>query len=405
MRLSARGAQKTRDESKKLQMYSKQWSPGDTLRVFYPIFWEDGKPEIAVGALWGHSVSDIKGLGLRTAFIPSTTQFDENANPIGTPDITYQFSQIARIFVSAAKAREEAAIMNKNFPTENARKEALKTIEDKYDTKNNQNAVKPIIGKAQYYISTEVLSVKIVNGVPNEESIVVSSAPLSNKTIRALYALLDDPKYAPTEGDAFFEVEWKYPMNQKKGESAKDAAPQGLTSEYRLVNQFAATYGKLTGFFETVSRDSESIVRRATTFIDPAKVRTNLQQWAFLNSEDLDGILDEDKETLFRHVELVKELDLLRAVTNPELIEELKAEITKYDASARVEAGAPVVNTEAPSTPTANSEPQVTPESTVAPNLMEQVPGAPSIESLLSNPNLAGDSDLDMEQIDLSASV
>ena len=54
MQLTARGAQKTRNESRKLSMYSKQWAPGDTLRVFYPIFWVDGKPEINVGALYGH---------------------------------------------------------------------------------------------------------------------------------------------------------------------------------------------------------------------------------------------------------------------------------------------------------------------------------------------------------------
>ena len=164
MQLSARGAQRTKDESKKLQMYSKQWLPGDTLRVFYPIYWENGKPEIAVGAVWGHNVSDIKKLGLKTAFIPSTTEFDENAMPIGQPDIPYQFSQIARVFVNGMKAAEEEAVAKKNWPTEAARKDALKSIEEKYDAKNNTKAVKPIIGKAMYYITTEVVSIKVEIG-------------------------------------------------------------------------------------------------------------------------------------------------------------------------------------------------------------------------------------------------
>ena len=102
MRLSARGAQKTRNESKKLSMYSKQWAPGDTLRVLYPVYWENGRPELAVGAVWGHSVSDIKGLGLKTAFIPSTNSFNEDGEPIGPADITYQFSMIAGAFVQGS---------------------------------------------------------------------------------------------------------------------------------------------------------------------------------------------------------------------------------------------------------------------------------------------------------------
>ena len=174
MRITAKGAQKTRDESRKLPMYSKQWLPGDTLRVFYPIDWEDGHPEIVAGAVWGHSVSDIKGLGLKTAFIPSLTDFDENAQPIGKPDITYQFSQIARVFVDGQKAIEEAEIMQKNWPTESARKEALKAHEEKFDAKNNMKAVKPIIGKVQYYISTEVCCIKYVNNMFNSRPLYKS---------------------------------------------------------------------------------------------------------------------------------------------------------------------------------------------------------------------------------------
>ena len=59
---------------------------------------------MAVGAVWGHQVSDIKGLGLKTSFIPSTTEFDADGQPIGQPDITYQFSMIAKVFIDGRKA-------------------------------------------------------------------------------------------------------------------------------------------------------------------------------------------------------------------------------------------------------------------------------------------------------------
>lgn len=389
MQLSARGAQKKRDESKKLNMYSKQWLPGDVLRVFYPIFWEDGKPEIAVGAVWGHNVSDIKALGLHTAFIPSTTDFDENAQPIGQPDVTYQFSQIARVFVNGAKAMEEAVIQNKPWPNESTRKEALKSLEEKYDAKNNKNAVKPIIGRVQYYISTEVLSVKLVNDQPVDDSMVLTSAPLSNQTITRLYAIMNDPKYAPMPGDEFLEVEWKYPMNTDKGESARAAAPAGLTAEYRLAHAYPTSYSKLSSMFDTVARDSNTISKRATRMIDPAKVRAALTQYAFINSECLDAVGEEDIETLCHHADLIHELDLERAIKNEDLIGKINLAI------ADIQASRPIVAPEIPNPVTASAEVPANPAEEVTkaeeamPNL-SMAPGAPTVSSLLNETAATG---------------
>lgn len=415
MQLSARGAQRKREESKKLSMYSKQWLPGDVLRVFYPIYWVDGKPEIAVGAIWGHSVSDIKGLGLKTAFIPSTTEFDENAMPIGPADITYQFSQIAKVFVNGAKRVEEQAVMSKNWPNESSRKEALKAIEDKYDTKNNRQAVRPIIGKAQYYISTEVLSIKLVNEVPNTDSIAVTSAPLSNQTIDRLYAIMSDPKYAPQEGDQFLEVEWKYPTNSDKGESARSAAPVGLTPEYRIMNQFPDAYSKLESMMPNVIRDSASITRRATRSVDPSRVRAALTQYAFLKSEYLDAADEEDAETLCKHCDLVKELDIVRTITNQELVGKIQSAIAEMNVAAPVVPSSiptpaepvPQIAPAAPVVPTPAApvvpEP-VAPAAPVVPDL-PITPGAPSLNNLLNNVNNAGIDEGAMQDVDFTSVV
>lgn len=427
--VSARGAQKRRDESKKLSMYSKQWSPGDTLRVFYPIFFQDGRPEIAVGAVWGHNVSDIKGLGLKTAFIPSTTDFDENALPIGQPDITYQFSQIARVFVNGQKAVEEAAVLNKNWPSESARKEALKTIEEKFDAKNNMKAIRPIIGKAQYYISTEVVSIKIVNGVPNTETIAVTSEPLSNQKIAKLYALMDDPKYAPQEGDEFFEVEWKYTASAEKAESARGATAVGLTPEYRLQTQFADAYKHVSGFFNQVARDPVSIQRRATRAIDPARVRQALTQYSFLNSGYLDAAVEEDVAVLTKHADLIKELEVVKTMANEELIAKINEAIAAMAVSRPTvapEIPTPVMSTVTQEVPTMASEtstPVAMPVATPAPEVSApvaadpvastpQIPnlgtvtGAPNIQQLLNNPNNAGLAGEDsLEDVDFSTMV
>lgn len=333
MQLSALGAQKTRDESKKLQMYSRQWLPGDVLRVYYPLFWKDGQPHIACGAVWGHDVGDIKGLGLKTAFIPSTTQFDDNKIPIGTPDITYQFSKIAPIFISAMKAAEEHAIEAKKFPTEAGRKEALKKVEEKYDTKNNPEAIRPIIGFVKYFICTEVLSVKLTNDIPVDDTIAMTSAPLSGTAIRKLYSILNDPKYAPKEGDEFLEVEWRYPVDPKKSESGRAASPSGLTSEFKLETTFPASYTKVMSLAPSVSREAETIQKRATKMINPAKVLQAVTQYSIINSEYLDIITDEDEETLLNNIEVVKELGVVSSLTNQQLIEKINTALAEIDSA------------------------------------------------------------------------
>jgi len=378
--LSARGAQKKKDESKKLQMYSKQWLPGDTMRVFVPIFWQDGKPEIAVGAVWGHNVSDIKGLGLHTAFIPSTTEFDENATPIGIPDITYQFSQIARIFVNGAKAIEENNITKKPWPNEASRKEALKALEEKYDTKNNRKAVKPIIGRANFLIFTEVLSIKLTNDIPNPETIALSSMPLSNQTINRLYAILDDPKYTPEEGDEFLEIEWKYPVNADKTESARQATPSGLSREYVFKTQFPEIYPTVAAQFGAVMRSADTIVRRATRSIDPSKVRAALTQYAILNSEYVDAIIEEDEELLLKHVDLVQELDMTRAISNTDLVEKIQKAIVEMEVKRpNISASIPTPATEPVSSTVAEQ-----PVAATMPDPLAPVEGAPTMQSIMS---------------------
>ncbi len=412
MHLSARGAQRTREESAKLSMYSKQWLPGDTLRVFYPIFWEDGQPQIAVGAIWGHSVSDIKSLGLKTSFIPSTTQFDENGTPIGQPDVTYQFSQIAPVFVNGQKRIEEDRIMKKQWPTESARKAALKDLEEKFDSKNNMSAVRPIISSAKYYISTEVVSMKIANDKPITDSIKITSAPLSGKVITQLYTLLDDPKYQPAEGEEFFEVEWKYPMDQKKGESSKAANPNGLTAEYRSPVQFPDAYRIVSGTFPSVCTNAESIVRRATRSIDPAKVRAALTQYAIVQSEYLDAVIDEDVDRLCAHADLIDELGVVRSITNQELIAKIQESIQEMEAS-RPSVPESIPNpvnasAEVPSDTTAGVE-KVMEE--LEGSIPDTLAGAPNLSDILNNQEAlnAGGSmqiaDAEVENIDLTSMV
>lgn len=331
MQLSMGGAQKTSSESKKLMGYSKQWLPGDTMRLFFPVFKMDGRWEVAVGALWGHKVNDFDGIGLKTTFIPSLTEFDvETATPIGAPDITYQFSQIAGVFVNGKKQIEMENLQKKNWPTEAARLDALRKLEDKYDAKNNMKAEKPAIGKVTYLICTEVLCIKYTNQQPVLDTAAVVSFPLSSEKITKLQTILNDPKFAPQEGDKFFEIEWKYPANPDKSQSAKASSPNGLTVEYRMAQQNPEVYAAITPKFAQIATECESIVRRATRKVSEAKIRNALTQYAISNCDNLDACPEDDVEYLLRNCSVVNELSVLKSMSNVELVEKIKAELAAH---------------------------------------------------------------------------
>lgn len=409
MQLSARGAQKKRDESKKLSMYSKQWLPGDTLRVFYPIFWKDGRPEIAVGAVWGHSVSDIKALGLKTAFIPSTTEFDENKQPIGKPDITYQFSRIARAFVNGQKEKEIANAEDKMWPTPASKKEALKTIEEKY-SKDAKSPIRPIISPVQYYITTEVVSVKIANDRPVDDSITVTSSPLSSVTVSKLYSILDDSKYCPEEGANFLEVEWKYPAKPEKAEASKAATVSGLTAAYLLCNQHPSTYRLVESACNGVMSNAESIIRRATKSINQSQVLDAITQYSFLHSDYLDFIDDADVDLLSANISIVDKLGFLPNLHTASTISKLKEALDAYKESVDSEDLVDI-----PNPLNANSSMPTDAASEVATIDEELDPNAPSLDALLSG-NIGAESavgDVDglraddsiLDDIDLSSVV
>lgn len=415
--ISARGAQKTKDGSKKLQGYSKQWMPGDTLRVFYPIFWNEGSPEIAVGPVWGFPVNNVKELGLGTIFIPSTNEFDiDEGVPKGIPDITYQFSLLAPVFVNGQRAREEAEVASRNYPSESVRKTALAQIEEKYDTKNNQDAVKPIIGRATYRITTEVLSVKIANGVPVTDTLALSSAALSGQLIQKLYTILDDPKYCPEEGADFIEIEWKYPVNTNKGESGKAANPAGLTPEYRLENQFPEAYKIVSGMFNSVSKDADTIKRRANRSVDVAKVRAALTNYSFLHANDLDTYTEEDEDRLLKNVGLIKDLGIVSSLSNEELVEKINNAIMEMEAVAAM-IPVDVPTPEIPPQPenavnqdvseAVIGEPELDPEAPKMDDLLAQdvtdLGGHPNIQNLISNPHF--DKNENLDDVDLTSVV
>lgn len=417
---SARGAQKTRNDSKRLDAYSHKWSPGDVLHVFVPIYKdEDGVWQIAVGSIWGHKVGDVKTLGLKTTFIPSLTEVDdETGQPIGQPDVTYQFSKIAKVFTQGQKRMEIAQIEKKKFPNDELKKQALADIEVKYDTKNNMQAVKPIIAPLSYLIATECACVKYVDGKPKIDTATFASLPLADQMITEIYMRMEDTKYMPDEGDEFFEYEMSYPVNPKKQDSSKSAHPSGLTPEYRMKNQFPDVYKQFQGTLNMVSRDADSIVRRATTKVAESRIRNALTQYSVINGDSLDVASETDIEVLTRNAPIIKELGILSYMENRDIIDKIQEEFAKIDAQKAEQPEIPNLvspTQETPATPAPTPTPEAAgPTITDMPDLSAAVatstepaieqpinPAAPKIQDLMNNEFKADMSDEDLMNVDL----
>lgn len=325
MRIGAMKATQTRQANQRLTNFSGTWLPGNTLRVYYPVFFDEETQamQLLVGAIYGYKVNDMKALGLKTIFIPSVTPIDENAEPIGDPDILYRFSKIAPIFVNGRKASEIDAVNRRNWPDENMHRNALQEIENKYDMANNMNAVKPVIGKLDYMITTEALVVPMVNGVPQTEAAKLVSQPLNNKKITALTTILNEARFEISKDATYLEVEWNFPVDTSKAKSAQNATISGLTSEYRLENQYPDQFAKIKPMLGGISDDSDVIIKRAVKYVDENKIKQALTIYSVTNSTDMLSLNDESVERLCKSADLVKTLGIYGTLPEGALKEKL----------------------------------------------------------------------------------
>lgn len=417
MQLGARGAQRDRQATRKLRNYSKQWNPGDTMRCFIPLIWyDDGRPDFLIGQVWGHPVNDVKELGLHTTFIPSLTPFDSNGYPIGTPDITYQFSRVAPIFVNGMRAGEMARIAAKPWASDAQRETKLDEVKKKYD-KTNPNRVQPIIGGAKFVIMSEVISIKYVeNQGCVKDSCAMSSWAMSDKQLRQCFALMDNPKFTPQKGAQYFEFEITYPPDPEKSKSGAAAVPAGITPEYALCNKYPMDFQTVESYFLSWSTDSETIRQRATTSISADAIQDAIRNYCMVNSEFLDTLDNEDDiKVLTNNISVVSKVIAPKFLTNAELKATITEAIQKMEQAEPipVNAALPAVDdtavepapvTVTPTAPesAAPTAPEVDPLAGGVPQLDLAVnPEAPSLDTLLnSSAHFGGDQQDLLDNID-----
>lgn len=343
------GAVRERKGTKKLAMYSKQWNPGDTLHVFYRVFRNEdtGTYDYLGGDCYGYPVNDIKELGLHTTFIPALCKVNDDGLPDGKPDILWRFAQLAPGFIKGRKQAETQAVMVKPV-TDAMRVQLLKQVEDKYDTKNNPSAIKPIIGRLFRLIVVEVIAVQYKDGVPTFDSLPTCMQPVSDALSDKLYSILNNPRYQPEDGEDWIEIEWQYPMDTNKSVSGRKAIPNGIESQYRMKNQFPDKWLEVKAAVDGMSRDSEIIAKRATSAVSEARIITALANYTAMHCEDLDNCAldDEILEGISSSIGVIYELGQESCITNEKVREVLAA--SKEDANPMfLKEAAPVPSTPA----------------------------------------------------------
>ncbi|MDR1523247.1 MAG: hypothetical protein LBS29_04785 [Endomicrobium sp.] len=315
MRLTASGAMKQREDSMKLTAFGKMWKVGDQGTVFYPVTQneETGKLDLLVAAIWGHQV-DMNQLGIKVTFIPTHSVINERGEPL-TPDITFQFSRIAKLFLEGEKEQRKAVVSAKDGWDKMPRSayiQAIETIEHEYDTKNNMKAKRPAIGMLSLLITTECLYVPVENDVPQPDKARLVTQSLSNDRITKLLTLINSNVYAPNldKGENWLEVTYTFTSaRQDKGEAGR-AEPIGTAPEYRMSSRFPEAFDALRGRLLGLPKDSSTIEHRNYSYreVPESQIKQALSSFCVIHSDNLSYLTQEGEDILVRNADIVNDM-------------------------------------------------------------------------------------------------
>lgn len=329
MRMGASGAMQTRADAKTLGGFGQMWEPGSQGTVFYPIFYneETNSYDLLVGAIWGHSCSPE--LGLKAIFIPSLTDVDESGVPIGKPDVTYQFSRIAKSFIDGEKELKLQKIAEKPWPSKEAERQAIQGVEDEFDSQKNPKAKKPVIGKLSYLITTEVVYVPIENDIPQTDKARLVTQSLSDERIRKLLTILTSEKYKPAEGEEWLEVQFSFPAGSKMQAGRTD--PVGQVAEWRMKNKYPEQFKAIESLLQQLPKSYETISRRNYSYrkISETAILNALTTYSVMNAEFLEQLNEDMTEQLVKNAEIMDRLSITNSIKNEELRKKIQDELAE----------------------------------------------------------------------------
>ena len=336
----------------KCRQFGKAWEVGDQGTVFYPFTWwpdethpAGGTFEMHMSAYFGHRVSDMKALG--TTFLRSMSPIDEYGQVIGDGDLAYQFSRIAPLLVTAQKEKELADLNSKDWSVlgNAAYQSARQKIIDDYDTKSNINAKRPLIGRLEVYMLTEVVYVAMD---PNSGSPIFDDQRkqktgtyiqvLSNNRLDKLVSLANDVNMGikaqnkdlvPEAGKVYFlEVLYNFTSSNNSKSEAGRCDPQGVAPSMTLVTRNPQHKAKLQDWLDRIP-DDPNVIATHTYSMAPmgdAVLKSKLQTIMMERASDFQYMSNEDKDRLVKSAKLI---DYLRVAPqqDPQLTERIETEL------------------------------------------------------------------------------
>ena len=353
----------------KCKNFGKAWDVGDQGTVFYPFKWwpdaslpSGGSFEPHMSAYFGHQVSDMKVLG--TTFLRSLSRIDENGQVIGEGDLAYQFSKIAGLLVNAQKERELHELNAKDWTIlgQTAYQQARAKVEEKYNTKENMNAKKALIGRLTVLKLTEVVYVAMDpnSGTPifddqRKQKTGTYIQTLSDNRLSKLRALANDvncgimaqnPGLEPVEGEVYFlEVLYNFTSAKNSKSEAGRVDPQGVAHSVTILSRNPGLKSKLAEWLQRVPKDPDGISAHTYNMspMPDEVLKAKLQAVMFESAAAMRYMTPEDKDRLVRNAQL---LDYLRIA--PEEDPDLNARLTEalgHPVGAAPSAEAPTVDT------------------------------------------------------------
>ena len=327
------GAMSTSAATKGLMSFNKTWTPGDTLRVFYPLVWVDDQQawDVIVGAVWGHEIRNTKKLKFKNfaRFVPSLCEVNPDGTTKGEPDLAYKFSMIAPVFIAAQKAREIAAVNSKPLTPE-MKQTAIAEIEAKYD-QSLMSSEKPVLGKRDFITTAICVTVKYANGIADPATTSTVYQPLRGPKANALIEILGNQEYLPIhqEGEdyAYLEVQYSYPANSDRSQSSRDCKIIGIKANERLSVINPDSWGVVEARCKNLPKKPEDITRRTTRNVSENELKQAISSYAILQLDDLDALRVETNsteiETLCKHQDVLRDLNLIPSLSNKDLVEAL----------------------------------------------------------------------------------
>lgn len=347
--LDPRVAMRVSNSMQKRKSFGKAWEVGDQGTVFVPFRWYADASTAAggsfvphFGALFGHQVS-VSPKEFGTSFVPSMAQIDVNGQVIGNGDLAFQFSLVAPLIVRAQKEAELAALNKKDWTLlgNSAYQDARAKIENKYDPKNNMEAVRPVLGRLCVRKLTEVVYVAMDpnSGTPifendRNQKTGVYVQELSNSRMEKLRTLANDanvgilaqnPGLTPVENEIYFlEVVYNFTSSKNNRSEAGRADPQGVAHSITLLARNPQLKDKLDEYKKLIPATGAEMRSHAygTQKMDENTLKRKFQSIMFEAADSFPYMMEEDKNRLVKHADL---LDYLRIVpaSDPELCNRL----------------------------------------------------------------------------------